>query len=383
MTTTTPDAARVQTWADRADVAQHSVDLLYGAAAPQLLHNGHPEPADGTFNYWWLAHVVDCRLDAHLRTGDEAWLDAARATAANIRERNDGSLFNDYFDDMLWYALALLRLAEATPDDAERAAVEADVVALWEHVVDLGWNDTHGPSLSWRKQQPAYKNTPANGPLAVLGARLARRTGDGAYLDRALATVAWLEEHLVGPDGFVEDGLGREGGTAVDTHWRFTYNQGLYIGACVELYRSTGDPAWLDKAERTALTSVRELAAGGVFRREGELVDDDVPDTAGGDVGLFKGVWYRYAAQLLDERAVPEVERLVRSSTDALWEHGLVAFEDARPADGAPPAAVVGLGRAGVVLRPGDDWARPAPTQVGYSTLLSAVMALEVRARQG
>lgn len=383
MTTTTDDAARALTWTGRADVAQHSIDLLYGAATPQLLHNGHPEPADAMFNYWWLAHVVDCRLDAFARTGDGTCLDAARATAANIRERNGGSLFNDYFDDMLWYALALLRLAEATPDDGERAALEADVVALWEHVVSLGWNDVHGPSLSWRKQQPDYKNTPANGPLAILGARLARRTGDGAYLDRALRTVAWLEEHLVGPDGFVEDGLGREGGTDVDTHWRFTYNQGLYIGACVELYRCTGDPGWLDAAERTALTSVRELATGGVFRREGDLVDDDVPDTAGGDVGLFKGVWYRYAALLLEERSVPAVEDLVRTSTDALWEHGLVPYGGARPADGAPMAAVESLRHAGVVLRPGDDWTRPAPTQVGYSTVLSAVMALEVRAARG
>ena len=383
MTTTAPAAGRLLTWADRADVAQHSLDLLYGAAEPQLLHNGHPAADDGTFNYWWLAHVIDCRLDAALRTGDDAWLDAARATAANIRRRNDGSLFNDYFDDMLWYALALLRLADATSDDVERAAVERDVVALWEHVVTHGWNDVHGPSLSWRKQQPDYKNTPANGPLAILGARLGRRTGDPAYLDRALRTVAWLEEHLVGPDGFVEDGLGREGGDVVDTHWQFTYNQGLYIGACVELYKSTGDVAWLDKAERTALTSVRRLATDGVFHREGALVDDDVPDTAGGDVGLFKGVWYRYAAQLLDERVVAEVLDLVRASTDALWAHGLLPFDDAASSDGAPRAAVDALREAGVVLRPGDDWARPAPTQVGYSTVLSAIMALEVRALLG
>ncbi|CAM3409796.1 glycoside hydrolase family 76 protein [Isoptericola cucumis] len=380
MTTTLPGARGVLTWADRADVAQHSLDLLYGAPEPQLLHNAHPGTDDTTFNYWWLAHVVDCRLDAYGRTGDPAWLDAARTTAANVRGRNDGSLFNDYFDDMLWYALALLRLADATPDDVERAAVEGDVLALWEHVVDHGWNDHHGASLSWRKQQPSYKNTPANGPLVILGARLGRRTGEPRYLERAAEALAWLEAHLVGPDGFVEDGLGREGGDAVDTHWRFTYNQGLYIGACVEMYRSTGERDWLDRAERTAVTSVRELATGGVFRREGELVDDDVPDTAGGDVGLFKGVWYRYAAQLLDERPVPEVADLVRSSTDALWAHGLVPFDDVARPDGATRTAADVLRGAGVVLRPGDDWARPAPTQVGYSTVLSAIMALEVRA---
>lgn len=364
-TTQSPAPGATAAWPDRADLAQHSLDALYGAPEPQLLHNTHPAGDDELFNYWWLAHVIDCRLDAYARTGEESWLDSARRVADNIRRRNGDSLFNDYFDDMLWYALALLRLADATAETDESDAVTADVLALWDHVVTYGWNDTHGASLSWRRQQPDYKNTPANGPLIILGARLHRRTGEPRFLERARTATAWLEANLVGPDCFVEDGLGREGGTEIDTQWRFTYNQGLYIGACVELFRTTGEAAWLDKAERCALTSIRELATGGVFRHEGEVVDDHVPDAAGGDVGLFKGVWYRYAAQLLDERPVAAVADFVRSSTDILWEHART-----RPEPGGE-----------VVLRPGDDWTRPAPAQVGYSTLLSAIMALEVRAR--
>lgn len=357
-----------ETWSERADLAQRSLDLLWGAPWPQLLHNAHPVRDDSTFNYWWLAHVIDCRLDAYRRTADPCWLEAAQETARNIRERNDGSLFNDYMDDMLWYALALLRLVEADEagraDEAGGAQSPADVEQLWQHVLAHGWTDTHGESMSWRRQQPDYKNTPANGPFIILGARLARRTGRSEYLQPALAAMAWLQEHLVREDGFVWDGLGREGGDAIDTEWRFTYNQGLVIGACVELFRTTGQESWLDLGQRTAETSISELARDGVFVRDGADLDDRVSDVDGGDTGLFKGIWYRYARELLAEREVPTVRDLVRSSTDALWCHGTTTLADADE----------------VVLRPGDDWRRPAPREVGYSTHLSAIMATEARA---
>lgn len=365
--------AAPETWSERADLAQRSLDLLWGAPWPQLLHNAHPVRDESTFNYWWLAHVIDCRLDAYRRTGDPRWLEAARETARNIRERNGGSLFNDYMDDMLWYALALLRLVEADEPGGEQAL--SDVEQIWQHVIAHGWTDIHGPSMSWRRQQPDYKNTPANGPFIILGARLARRTGRPERLHRAAAAMDWLGEHLVREDGFVWDGLGREGGDAVDTDWRFTYNQGLMIGACVELFRTTGEGSWLDLGQRTAETSVRELARDGVFVRDGADLDDRAPDVDGGDTGLFKGIWYRYARELLAERDVPAVHDLVCSSTDALWRHGTTTLAAAGAADAAPAHAPDEL-----VLRPGDDWRRPAPREVGYSTHLSAIMATEARA---
>lgn len=348
--TTTDD----RDWGHLADVAQDSLDHFFGAPWPQHLHNSHPagtgEPS--TFNYWWLAHVVDVRVDAWERTGDPQWIDRARETVANIVERNGGSLFNDYFDDMLWFALALLRLHEADGDPRPLA----DAVAIWDHVVEHGWNDQQGPSLAWRKQQLAYKNTPANGPLVILSLRLDRAVADPAgrafrsYADRALD---WLERTLVGPDGFVEDGINREGDGRVDVQWRFTYNQGLYIGALVEQWHATGDPSALTRAVRTARTAVAELSDGAVFRDEGD----------GGDEGLFKGVFYRYLGTLLavlregDDRSA--LEDFARAGTDALVAHGL---HDGR-------------------LRPGNDWSRPTTAPIPYSTLLSAIMAVEQRWR--
>jgi predicted alpha-1,6-mannanase (GH76 family) len=163
-----------------------------------------------------------------------------------------------------------------------------------------------------------------------------------------------LTDNLVHPDtGFVEDVIDRERDGRIDTHWRFTYNQGLYIGAAVELGRVTGNGDYLRQASRTALTAIAELSSDGVFRDEG-----------GDDEGLFKGVYYRYVGLLLadlDPRSATAlaVTRSIRSSTEALWQSGL----------------------RGDVLLAGNDWSRPPSGKIAYSTQLSAIMALEVRAR--
>lgn len=340
-------------WADRADRIQDSIERLYGAPWPQYLHNAWPvtDADDSTFNYWWLAHLMDVRLDASERTGDPSRLDQAREVHRNIVERNGGSLFNDYFDDMLWFALATLRLHGAT---GEQRYLD-DATALFDHVVEHGWNDTGGASLAWRRQQLAYKNTPANGPLVILGARLHETTGADRYLGYADAAFAWLTRTLVDPEnGFVEDGVNREDDGRIDTQWRFTYNQGLYVGAAVELADAHGDSTFIDLAARTARTAITELSDGSVFRQEGD----------GGDEGLFKGVYYRYVGQLLDHLPASDPRRrelvdFVRASTDALWA--------AMPEDLTRPAA--------------NTWTDPVTGTVPYSTQLSAAMATELRAR--
>lgn len=356
--TTTPETASTAAapdWSTRADIAQRSLDHYFGAAWPQYLENSHPAGTGvpETFNYWWLAHVMDARLDAFERTGDSAWRDQAEETYRNIVERNEGRLFNDYFDDMLWFALAILRLHHATGEDRYRD----DALAIWDHVIAEGWNDAGGASLAWRKQQLAYKNTPANGPLVILSLRLERDVPDEVAAGRefrwyATTALSWLEDTLVGPDGFVEDGINREGDGRVDTQWRFTYNQGLYIGAVVELSRSTGDRAVLDRAVRTARAAIGELSDGSVFRDEGE----------GGDEGLFKGVFYRYLGELVDALGEPdraEFDAFVRYGTDRLWE---TAFD-------------------GEWLRPANDWSERSDASIPYSTHVSAIMAIEQRVR--
>jgi len=338
------------TWSARADVAQASLDHFFGAGEPQLLNNTYPsERGDNkTFNYWWLAHVIDVRLDAYERSGERKWVEAAEAAYRNIFARNGGSFFNDFFDDMLWCGLAILRLHDATDD----SRYLEDARAIWAHVVQFGWNNRQGYSVAWRKQELDYKNTPANGPFVIFSCRLAQHIPDPRYMKYAQAAYDWLTSNLVHPySGFVADGIRKDG--RIDTQWRFTYNQGLYVGAAVELSHLTGNRHYLQRASRTALTAIEELGSDGVFRNEGD-----------GDAGLFKGVYYRYAGLLLADldpgsATALALARFIRSSTGALWESSF---------------------RNGVLLA-GGDWSKAPSDKIAYTSQLSAIMALEVRAR--
>lgn len=338
-------------WALRADIGHRSLDAIWGTSPPQLYNNVDPltSPADNTtFNYWWLAHLIDVQIDGWARTNDASSLDRARETFTNIVERNGGSLFNDYFDDMLWLGLASLRLAEAT---GSRQYLEA-ALQIWDHCVSAGWNDTYGPSLAWRKQQLYYKNTPANGPLAILSMRLSRCVGDPKFAPMGRAAHAWIDSVMRDEvSGFVEDGINREGDGRIDTQWRFTYNQGLYIGSAVEQYLDTGDRRYIDRATVTAKTTLAELGATGV------LIDDG----DGGDEGLFKGVFLRYLGTLLPHLGSEDRDHFthfVERAASQLWDTHY---------DGS-------------ALRATNDWRSIDDRPVYYSTQLSAIMALELLA---
>lgn len=337
-------------WPQRADRAQESLMHFFEAPSPQFLHNTYPDPDDATLNYWWLAHVVDVRVDAWHRTGDSKRLDQAAETVENIIQQNGGELHNEYFDDMLWLALASLRLHDASGESIHLERT----LDLWEHINKFGWNDIQGQSVCWRKTSPGYKNTPANAPFVILGNRLLSRGIDIQYAERCDVVLQWMKDTLVQDDGFVADGINREDDGKVDVDWKFTYNQGVWIGALVETAARTKDAALLKDASQTATTCLSRFGSSGVLMDNGD----------GGDLGLFVGICFRYLGLLYDaldaqDPIRAEIEKIVRSSTDALWKHGLK--------DG--------------YLLPGNDWRKPAEPQTSYSTLLSAIMAVELRSR--
>lgn len=340
---------------ERAEAAQKSFDFYYRAKDPKQLYNNtwpleNPEEDNRQFNYWWLAHLMDVRLDGYLRSKDDRYLDGTKEIYHYSKNRNGGTLLHEYYDDMLWNALALLRLHEISGE--KLYFDEAD--GIWRDLTETGWNDHCGGGFAWKKTQLDYKNTPVNAPFIILSCRLYRLTQKQDYLDWARKAYDWMQKVLVREkDGFVEDGINRLGDGALDGDWRFTYNQGVWIGANIEFFLVTGDQGYLDRAEQTAKTSVFLLTPpdSKAFTLE----------TEGGDVGLFKGIFYRYAGLLLKERAIPELRRFIEASTELLWQN---CFDGAH-------------------LLPSGDWHKPAEGKIDFSVFLSGIMATEVQYDEG
>jgi predicted alpha-1,6-mannanase (GH76 family) len=345
---------RASQWAARAELAERAVGArhlrrLWAVPGTLLGVSGWPaSPAQRAFrpwNYWWQAQVLDCLVDAYLRSPDPGRRARVGRFVNGIRARNGKGWLNDYYDDMAWLALAMQRAEQYV------GVRRPGVVDGLAGTLKQGWTDDAGGGIWWRmrdKYDEDFKNVPVNGPAAILFARL--------HDELAYDAARWIEDRLVdGQTGVVWDGLhvGADGSVREVEKVTYTYCQGVYLGACLELasWGNDGRSAeWAERAARTVtavaahLTPTTRPSARLVLRGEG-----------GGDGGLFAGILARYLARAA--LTLPEFGRgyeptaflaaeLVLHSARAAWRNRAAAPggplfgpEWARPADAPRPGS--------------------------------------------
>jgi predicted alpha-1,6-mannanase (GH76 family) len=349
-------AAAEVDWAERAGIAERAIlrrhlrriaGVLPGTRIGRVAWPRRVPASPLTWRYWWQAHLLDCLVDAQHRDPTARRAADIRAVARSIHIRNLGTWTNRYNDDAAWLGLALQRAGLLVHRSRESA------LATVTGRLHAAWSEHGGGGIWWRRGDHV-KNAPTNGPAAILLAR------DG-QVDFAAAIVEWIAETLVDDDlGLVRDGvwLGPDGSARELVGMIYTYCQGGYLGACVELAERDGHARWADRAVIVVDAVTHRLA-----RADGVL-----PGCGGGDGGLFAGILARYLADAALRR--PELEgaasRLVLASAAAAWNG----------------RAEIG---GGPVFSP--DWGRPAlaprrgTPEADLSTQLSAWMLLEAAAR--
>jgi predicted alpha-1,6-mannanase (GH76 family) len=278
----------------------------------KVMNSAYPYSKDREvhLNYWWKAHAVDAMMDGFERTGDERYTDMAEQVVKGIIMRN-GSLFNEFYDDMEWLALSVLRLYDATGDETFKNYV----FKLWGDIKTAWWEDELG-GMAWKKDQRENRNTCSNAPAAILAARLYQRFGDEQDLEWSRKIYDWQKKHLVDPEsGIVYDGLVlKENGVLdINKKWIFTYGQGTYLGSAVELYKITGEKGYLADAEKTAVAALDYHIdkQTGIMKEEGS-----------GDGGLFKGILIRYLTNLYEAGGNEKLKEMIYHNADALITKG-------------------------------------------------------------
>lgn len=289
----------------------------------------------GQWNHWWQSHALGVLLDRADRTGD----DAARRQAADLvegmRSKNGGVLTNDFYDDMGWLALALLRMP----------GHQADARTL-RKAIRRGEMPEGG--IAWARQHPEFRNTPATGPAAIGAVREGMRSGDDELVTWGLGLVRWMARTVVSADGDVADGQRRHGdGSMTIDAARYSYNYGLVVGADVAAFQATGERDYLDHAGLVARAACLELGdpSTGVWRSEGK-----------GDRALFRGILARYLAELI---AVSGDEALAKD----LFRQGDAVWRSSR--DGSA----------------GHDWTSPPGRRLELSEQVGGLLVLEAVAR--
>lgn len=335
-------------WNQRADALQSALLEAYWNPQDRMMNQWDrtkPDDKERNFYYWWQAHVIDCWVDAYERTREAVWLEQVRELCQGVKSYNGDTFTHNYYDDMEWTALALIRAY-----DHGMSELLPEIEILWSDI-RTAWNDHMGGGMAWKKDQLDYKNTPANAPAAILAARLYARFGRQEDLDWAMRIYDWNKRHLVDPDtGFVWDGVNRLGDGQIDKDWRFTYCQGVFLGAGLELYRCTSEQAYLRDACKTAAAALEAFADP----TTGMLPDEGIDDT-----GLFKGIMIRYVTQLANESGGLQWREVLRINGERLWTTGR------REKDGVV----------------GPDWSIAPVGPVQLSVQLSGVMLLEALAK--
>jgi predicted alpha-1,6-mannanase (GH76 family) len=167
----------------------------------------------------------------------------------------------------------------------------------------------------------------------------------------------WLFEQsqLQTPEGLFMDGLNAPACQGATWHGAtFTYNQGVILGALIEM----DVPKELAKHIANAVVLSPKFIRDGVLFEPGE----DAPGgCSGGDCPQFKGIFMRNLGAL--ERVLPDedpdkavYERFIRTSAEALWQR------DRDEAWGVP--------------RFGAHWYGPVSGDLNAATQASAVGAL-------
>jgi predicted alpha-1,6-mannanase (GH76 family) len=206
----------------------------------------------------------------------------------------------DGYDDLLWWALAYIRLYEQT----EAPTFLDSATIIFDYVYDESWDTTQcGGGFYWTRKnfQGSYKNAITNELGIVAASKLAVVAGDASsrarYASIADVALAWfLNSGMLGNNGLICDGLKiLHSGVCVpngETPW--TYNQGVILLALALAAQRHNNATYVRTSERILDGVVRHLTdSKGVLREA--FIDLNTDVTTRDDL-IFKGIFVRYVA---------------------------------------------------------------------------------------
>lgn len=292
-------------------------------AADVLMSSYEPEKAWFPSSWWNSAVALQTIGDYMQRTGDRRYL----AQLDNTFEKDKGvfpagvlsgdPLLGNFtsraIDDSEWWGLTWLQAYDLTrnPKYLDMAVTIANYVyGYW----DPG---TCGGGVWWNAER-TYKNAITNGLWIRLTAELHNRIpGDTLWLGRSRTAWAWFQgSGMINADGLVNDGLTDACTNNGQNVW--TYNQGLAIGAGLELWRATRDPKILSTVRRLADAAVGPNALvtdDGTLKETCDAMDQSCDDNA----KQFKGIFMRYWTDLVDTTHDRGYAAFLARQADAVW----------------------------------------------------------------
>ena len=303
------------------------------AAATVLMDSYDQSTAYWPSSWWNSAVATTTLIDYTRQTGDKTWAADIDHTfevnkaAVPAGARSSDPILGDFesraIDDTEWWGLAWIDAYDLTGQ--QKYLTEAETIA--SYVAGYWDTSTCGGGVWWNAEK-TYKNSITNGLYVRLVASLHNRIpGDTAWLAKTTTSWHWfVNSGLINVDGLVNDGLTDSCQNNGQTVW--TYNQGLAIGAGVEVYRATGDHSALTEAQRLADvgTTSSMLVSNGILTESCDTLTASCDDNQ----KQFKGIFMRYLGDLnsvswgrYDSFISTQVKSLQSSDKDSANAYGV------------------------------------------------------------
>lgn len=243
----------------------------------------HPGGCIGTEQSVWVwANAAYVMANYQALTGDRQYQHLIKT----VYTKNWQHIYpKKYFDDDLWWALALLRVYEVTGDHDALLKAQKLVNYVQKNGIQ---NICYGYGGIYWNLAKTEVGTIANMLYIIDNAKLYQITHDKIYRQQANLTWNWYRRSgLLSKNYTVFDHYAvssRSCGTLYN--WPFTYNVGVLLAALNSLAQINNAPDFITYGRKVALTSLASFMHNGVI----DEYCDDVFECAK-NVFLFKGIY--------------------------------------------------------------------------------------------
>jgi len=293
-------------------------------AADVLMGSYDPNKAWFPSSWWNSAVALQTIGDYMQRTGDRRYLGELDNTFEKDKGVFPGGVLSGdpllgnftsrAIDDSEWWGLTWVQAYDLTGNPKY-----LNMAVTIANYVDGYWDTSTCSGGVWWNAERTYKNAVTNGLWIRLTAELHNRIpGDTVWLGRSRTAWSWFQNSgMINANGLVNDGLTDACTNNGQNVW--SYNQGLAIGAGLELWRATRDP--------NILASVRQLADAAIgpnaLVTNGILSEtcDAITQTCDDNAKQFKGIFMRYWTDLVDTTRDPRYAAFLAQQADGIWNN--------------------------------------------------------------
>jgi len=295
-------------------------DLFHALAAVDALQQWYT-PANGlywTTNWWNAANAITALANYSRVSKSTKYLPVFANTLHAAQTGHSGfpGFINDYYDDEGWWALAWIDVYDLTGEARYLQAASG----IFDDM-QRGWDTATCGGGVWWSKKTREKNAIENELFLAVAASLANRAKSpeqrAQYLAWAQKEWEWFRDSgMINSQHLVNDGLNAADPAHCTNNGKNTwsYNQGVILGALVELNHAAPDPALRATATAIALAAIEHLTdANGVLREPGNA-------HTGGDVPQFKGIFSRNLMLLNNAFPDRRYQDFARVNARSLWE---------------------------------------------------------------